>query len=57
MSSSSSILFVVWPVMIFIIYGLLFVFGIYILYLIITLLIKGNKALGIYLDEKRNSRL
>lgn len=40
----------------FIVYGLFILLGIYCLYLLIKFLIRGIKALDIYIDEKSNKR-
>lgn len=41
----------------FIVYGLFILLGLYSLYLFIKLAKRGIEALDIYLDEKRNRRL
>ncbi|MNW48097.1 hypothetical protein D3C74_254460 [compost metagenome] len=50
-------MFSILPELIFIVYGLFILLGIYALYLLIKLLIRGIEALDIHLDEKRNKRL
>jgi hypothetical protein len=50
-------LFGLLPAVMFIIYGLFLLMGLYALYLFIKLMIRGIQALDIYLDEKRNRRL
>jgi hypothetical protein len=44
------------PMILFIVYGLFILLGIYVLYLLIKFLIRAIEALDIYLDEKKNKR-
>lgn len=44
-------------IILFIVYGLFILLGLYALYLLIKLLLRGIEALDIYLNEKRNRRL
>jgi hypothetical protein len=50
-------MFAVLPIVMFIIYGLFILLGLYSLFLFIKLAIRGITALDIYIDEKRNRRL
>ncbi|MNI55793.1 hypothetical protein D3C73_1107650 [compost metagenome] len=50
-------MFSIIPTILFIVYGLFILLGLYCLYLLIKFLIRGIEALDIYLDEKRNRRL
>ncbi|MBM7565541.1 hypothetical protein JOC55_002487 [Paenibacillus sacheonensis] len=45
------------PFILFVVYGLFLLLGLYALYLFIKLAIRAIAALDIYLDEKRNRRL
>ncbi|WP_274651059.1 hypothetical protein [Paenibacillus humicola] len=45
------------PTILFIVYGLFLLLGLYSLYLFIKLALRGIEALDLYLDEKRNRRL
>lgn len=54
---SSSSMFNLWPMLIFIINGLFMLLGLYALYLLIKLLIRAITAVELYIDEKRNRRL
>ncbi|WP_162839311.1 hypothetical protein [Bacillus sp. FJAT-28004] len=55
--SSSGFIFTFFPILLFIVYGVVALMGIYCLYLLIKLLIRAIKALDIHLDEKGNRRL
>lgn len=50
-------MFTIFPFILVIVYGLFILLGLYALYLLIKLLIRGIEALDIYLDEKRTRRL
>ncbi len=50
-------MFSILPIIIFIVYGLFILLGLYALYLLIKLLIRGIEALDLYIDDKRNRRL
>jgi len=54
---STGIMFGIFPKLLFIVYGVAALMGIYCLYLLIKLLIRAIKALDIHLDEKGNRRL
>ncbi|MGO4698419.1 hypothetical protein AB4Z50_29510 [Paenibacillus sp. 2TAB26] len=49
---SSGIIFGIFPIVLFIVYGVVALMGIYCLFLLIKLLIRAIKALDIHLDEK-----
>ncbi len=51
-----NIMFTAFSQILFIVYGLFTLLGLYCLYLLIKFLIRGIKALDIYLDEKYNKR-
>ncbi|WP_170312206.1 hypothetical protein [Paenibacillus sacheonensis] len=55
-SSGSSVITIL-PFILFVVYGLFLLLGLYALYLFIKLAIRAIAALDIYLDEKRNRRL
>lgn len=55
--STSVSVFSAFSMIMIVVYGLFILLGIYALYLFIKLMIRGNEALDIYLDEKRNRRL
>jgi len=44
------------PLIMFIVYGLFIVLGLYVLYLLIKFLLRAIEALDIYLNEKRGRR-
>jgi len=44
------------PILMFIVYGLFLVMGLYVLYLLIKFLLRAIEALDIYLNEKRGRR-
>lgn len=50
--TSSGIIFGIFPIVLFIVYGVVALMGIYCLFLLIKLLIRAIKALDIHLDEK-----
>jgi hypothetical protein len=56
-SGSVFSMFSLLPTVMFIIYGLFILLGLYSLYLFIKLAIRGITALDIYIDEKKNKRL
>lgn len=56
-SVPSNIIFGILPILLFIVYGVVALMGIYCLYLLIKLLIRAIKALDIHLDEKKNKYL
>jgi len=55
--SSINFAFGIFPILLFIVYGVVALMGIYCLYLLIKFLIRAIKALDIHLDEKGNRRL
>lgn len=58
MDGANSVFFLgFFPILLFIVYGVVALMGIYCLYLLIKFLIRANKALDIHLDEKRNRHL
>ncbi|MCM3628429.1 hypothetical protein M3194_13755 [Paenibacillus glycanilyticus] len=56
MMETSVSVFSVLPMIMIIVYGLFILMGLYALYLLIKLMIRGIEALDIHLDEKRNRR-
>jgi hypothetical protein len=54
---AASPMFSLLPIVMFIIYGLFILLGLYSLYLFIKLALRGIIALDIYIDEKKNKRL
>lgn len=54
--SQGGFIFGIFPILLFIVYGVVALMGIYCLYLLIKVLIRVIKALDIHLDEKRNKR-
>lgn len=57
MDIESSSAFSLLPTLLFILYGLFSLLGLYSLYLFIKLATRGITALDIYIDEKKNKRL